>query len=475
MKSFSVLLCGVAVSLIAACASTVTPENQFEGVVETASGHLAGTAAGDIIVFKGIPFAQPPVSALRWRAPQPVSWPGILPADSFSPACPQPLNADGTPNGGGYAGPISEDCLYLNIWAPREAENAPIMVFLYGGGGVVGAGSLPTYDGSAFAQDGIILVTINYRLGALAGFAHPSLTAEAGQSPSTNFHLLDAIAALSWVKENAGAFGGDPDNILLFGQSAGATMTANLVTSPMAEGLFSKAIFESTGSLLTPATPLALAKERGRELARDLGLPYADASPEALRALEARTILAHPKYGFGARTILDGKVKTQTIADSFRDGNAQDVLLMVGTNSDEGRLAGTNAIAAFAEDGAPVWQYFFDYVPEALRGQNPNGAPHSAELPFVFNTLETYPALAGAITPEDRRAAALVHSCWKAFARAKAGDTVLECGDGFSWPARSAANAHAVAIFQAEPSLGRASELRSPPNGAEPGPSHRDD
>lgn len=475
MKRCAALAAMIALMMGAGCATAPARSDLPEGVVETASGQLAGRVSSGVAVYKGVPFAAAPVGELRWRAPQPYRWEGVLQADQFSPACPQPLNADGTPNGGGYAGPISEDCLYLNIWAPEETENAPVMVFLYGGGGVVGAGSLPTYDGTAFAQDGIILVTINYRLGALAGFAHPALTSEAGEEPSTNFHLLDAIAALAWVKENAAAFGGNPDNITLFGQSAGATMTANLVTSPMTEGLFAKAIFESTGSLLAPATPLALAEARGVELARDLGLPEADVSPEALRALSARQILAHPRHGFGARTILDGKVKAQTISEAYEQGKVQDVLLMLGTNSDEGRLTGTNAIASFAEGLGTVWQYFFDYVPEAMREQHPNGAPHSGELPFVFNTLDTHPALAGNITAEDRRAATLIHSCWKAFARAEPGETSLTCGEGFDWPARAVGNGHAAAVFRAEPSLAPAETLRSPPNGAEPGPTHRDD
>lgn len=473
-------LCAVAAVMFAlmtsaGCAVVPALSGRPAGLVETASGQLAGRVDSGVAVYKGVPFSAPPVGALRWRAPQPYRWTGVLQADHYSPACPQPLNADGTPNGGGYAGPISEDCLYLNIWAPERAENAPIMVFLHGGGGVVGAGSLPIYDGTSFAQDGIIFVTINYRLGALAGFAHPALTSAADTGPSTNFHLLDAIAALRWVKDNAAALGGDPGNITLFGQSAGATMTANLVTSPMTEGLFTKAIFESTGSLLAPATPLALAEARGVELARDLGLSDATASPEALRVLDVRDILTHPRHGFGARTILDGTVKAQTIAEAYELASAHDVLLMLGTNSDEGRLVGTNTIASLAEGKGPVWQYFFDYVPEVLRDQNPNGAPHSAELPFVFNTLDAHPALAGRVTAEERRAAALIHSCWKAFARAEPGDTILECGEGFAWPARSWANGHTAAVFRAEPSLAPAASLRSPPNGAEPGPTHRDD
>ena len=238
---------------LSACASMPAPGSS--GLVETTSGALQGSPEGNAIVFRGVPYAQPPVGELRWRAPEPARLDGVIVADSFGPACLQPVNEDGSPNYGGYAGPVSEDCLTLNIWAPQGATNAPVMVWLFGGGGVVGAGSLPTYHGDAFARDGVMLVSINYRLGGLGGWAHPALTAEKAGGPNANYALMDAIAALRWVKENAARFGGDPDNVTLFGESAGATMTANLVTSPLAEGLFEKAIFQSTGSPPTPGTP----------------------------------------------------------------------------------------------------------------------------------------------------------------------------------------------------------------------------
>ncbi|MGD2132003.1 MAG: carboxylesterase family protein [Maricaulaceae bacterium] len=464
-----------AIALIVAACAGLTPMGSNQLTVTTASGDLAGQLIDGVRVWKGVPYAAPPVGDLRWAPPQPVSWDGVYTADAFAPACLQRVNEDGSPNGGGYAGPVSEDCLYLNIWAPAEASDAPVMVWLFGGGGVVGAGNVSTYDGSAFARDGVILVTINYRLGALGGFAHPALTADAGDGAGfANYHLLDAMAALAWVKDNAAVFGGDPDNVTLFGESAGATMTANIVTSPMAAGLFDKAIFESTGSLPTPATPLARAAERGGALASELGLPGADATAEQLRALDAWSIINNRTYGGGSRTILDGRVKAQSILDSFADGNENDVLLMLGTNSDEGRLRGTQLVANFAEDGAPVFQYFFDYVPHGLRAQNPNGAPHAGELPFVFDTLSIYARLEGQVTDEDQQAADLVHSCWVAFAKAPPNARELECGDGFVWPARADANDEAVAIFQSTPSLGRAPELRSPPNGAEPGPTSRE-
>lgn len=477
MKSAHVLFASLVATLLTACEPVDEPTGDApsdHGMVSTTSGQMRGSTSNGVRVFKGVPFAQPPVGDLRWAPPQPISWDGVLEADTFAPACLQPLNDDGTPNGGGYAGPISEDCLYLNIWAPEDAENAPIMVFLFGGGGIVGAGNVATYHGDAFARDGVILVTINYRLGALGGFAHPSLTAATAPGEGhSNYHLLDAIAALEWVKANAEVLGGDPNNILLFGESAGATMTANLVTSPMAQGLFAKAIFESTGSLPTPGTPLERAEALGAQLATDLGLPGAEATADQLRALDTSGILRNRAYGRGSRTIIDGRVKEQSILESFADGNENDVLLMLGTNSDEGRLYGTQRVASYAQDGAPVWQYFFDYVANDSREANPNGAPHAHELPFVFDTLDTY-ARISEVTDEDRRAARLAHSCWVAFAKLDPGADEIACGDGFIWPARSANNNQVVAILRSEPELGVAAELRSPPNGAEPGPTSRD-
>ena len=456
---------------LSACASIPAPDSS--GLVETTSGALQGSPEGNAIVFRGVPYAQPPVGELRWRAPEPARWDGVRVADSFGPACLQPVNEDGSPNYGGYAGPVSEDCLTLNIWAPQGATNAPVMVWLFGGGGVVGAGSLPTYHGDAFAREGVMLVSINYRLGGLGGWAHPALTAEKAGGPNANYALMDAIAALRWVKENAARFGGDPDNVTLFGESAGATMTANLVTSPLAEGLFEKAIFQSTGSLPTPGTPLAQAEARGEASAKALGLP--DATARQLRALPAERFLSDRTAAFGLRTIIDGAVKPASVMETFEAGQEHDVLLMLGTNSDEGRLVGTQRVADLAEDGAPVFQYFFDYVPEALRERDPNGAPHAGELPFVFDTLGTYQLLPEGPTEEDQRVAALVHSCWVAFAKADPAATTLDCGGKFTWPARSEANDHAVAWLSGEPRVVAAETLRSPPNGTEPGRTWRDE
>ncbi len=471
MKRSLAIACALTIT---ACTTTGEAQRAASDLVQTTSGTLKGATENGINVFRGVPYAKPPIDEGRWSAPRPLKWDAVRDALAFGPACLQPVNADGTPNFGGYHGPVSEDCLTLNIWAPKAAANAPIMLWLFGGGGVVGAGSLPTYDGTAFARDGVILVTINYRLGGLGGFAHPALTREKNGGPNANYALMDAVAALRWIKENAEVFGGDPNNITLFGESAGATMTANLVTSPLANGLFDKAILESTGSLPTPATPLQKAEVIGSKVASDIGLPGADATADQLRGVDAERFLEHKIGGFGFRTILDGVVQPASIMKAFEEGTENDVLLMLGTNSDEGRLDGTQRVAALAEGRRPVFQYFFDYVPLALRPEHPNGAPHAGELPFVFETLDTYaPIESAAPTNEDRAVASLVHSCWVAFAKAAPDTKEIDCGGTFRWPARSSANDHVVALLKPKPALVPADTLKSPPNGAKPGKTSR--
>ncbi len=450
--------------------STTSPQ------LQTTSGTVTGTQESNgVIVFKGIPYAAAPVGNLRWAPPQNISWDAPRAAVEFSPACQQSVNEDGSPNYGGYAGPVSEDCLYLNVWAPKNAKNAPIMVWLYGGGGVVGAGSLPSYDGTSFAENGVILVTLNYRHGALAGFAHPALTNSFGEDgPKSNFQLLDAVAALKWVHSNASTLGGDIENVTLFGESAGATMTANLVTSPLAKDLFAKAIFESTGSLAAPGTPLDKAEQMGAKIATAFGLAGDEATLKQLRQIDADELIKNRKLWFGFRTVIDGTVKRQSILDSFESGTQNDVVLMLGTNSDEGRLSGTRKIADLAESNTPVFQYFFDYVPEALREISPNGAPHAGEIPFVFNTLETYKPTLDQLTEVDRHIAEFTHSCWIAFAKAEPEAVALTCGNGTNWPARQPNNGKPTLVIKPDPEITNADNLISPPNGAEPGPTSRD-
>lgn len=464
------ILALVSALILTACASPAATDNAMQ---DGASRFLIGTQNAGVGAYIGVPYAKPPVGDLRWTPPQLMSWPTLQLVNTPGLPCLQPTPADGRPNGGGVSGQSSEDCLYLNIWTPANARNAPVMLWLYGGGGTMGSGNVSTYDGTNFARDGVILVTANYRHGVLAGFAHPAVE-KANGATDANFHLLDAIAALKWVKANAAAFGGDAGNITLFGESAGATIVANLITSPQAKGLFQKAIIESTGSLPTPGTTLERAKELGATFATAHGLPGKDATIEQLRAIPAEAILADAATRGGLRTIIDGATKTQSIMDAFAAGTAMDIPMIIGTNSDEGRLSGTQRVATHAMSGAPVFQYFFDYVPEMRRADNPNGAPHAAEIPFVFDTLNLDRRIAGKASAEDQQVADLVHACWVAFAKQSLDARTIAC-PGFSWPARTDANGQSVAIFRSSPSLGKAPDLRSPPNGAPPGPTSRDE
>ena len=236
---------GAALAMIATgpCASAPAP------VVALDSGRIAGETAGDIMIFRGIPYAAPPVGELRWRVPQKVApWNGVRDATKFGLPCPQGSlgNVKDITRYAGAPEPTGEDCLTLNVWAPAHASHAAVMVWIHGGASIVGAGSLPFYDGASFARDGVILVSINYRLGHLGTFIHPALLAEAGPERGA-FAMMDQIAALQWVKRNIAAFGGNPGNVTVAGQSSGGVNVFSLVTTPVARGLFNKAIIESAG------------------------------------------------------------------------------------------------------------------------------------------------------------------------------------------------------------------------------------
>src|SRR5262245_43822446 len=224
-------------------------------VVQADSGSLAGEWNADqtVCTFKGVPYARPPVGALRWRPPQPPPrWSGMRPAAGFGPRCVQPERPT---NAVGYFGPEREreDCLYLNVWtaAPSPAEQRPVMLWLHGGAFLLGSGSLPIFDGAALARRGAVVVTINYRLGRLGFLAHPGLSAEQPYRASGNYGLLDQIAALRWIQTNIAAFGGDPNCVTIFGQSAGSSSVSSLMASPLAKGLFHRAIGQSGGAFLS--------------------------------------------------------------------------------------------------------------------------------------------------------------------------------------------------------------------------------
>jgi para-nitrobenzyl esterase len=302
--------------------------------------------SSQVDAWLGVPFAAPPLRDLRWKPPQPVGpWQGVLHADRFAPECLQPLRS---PRQNHYFGneATSEDCLYLNIWAPHAAQKAPVLVWIYGGGFNIGSAAMANYSGEPLARAGVVRVNIAYRVGPLGFLAHPELTRESGYGGSGNYGLMDQIAALQWVKRNIAKFGGDPDNVTIVGQSAGSMSVALLQMSPLAKGLFRRAVGMSGspfGGMLGPA-PLATAEAQGLALQRELGVT----SLSELRGVAGDRLIAAttPRDAI----VLDGRVVTGTAEQVFANGKANDVPVLIGYTRDEsfrplGAVAGTNALA----------------------------------------------------------------------------------------------------------------------------------
>lgn len=331
-------VCGFALLGIAA-AFTLKPSALDTVSVE--GGQVAGTltADGSIHVFKGIPFAAPPVGERRWKVPQPVQpWSGVRQCDAFGPS---PVQGKPSPFGPWSAEflipkePISEDCLYLNVWSGAKAasERRPVLVWIYGGGFGSGGSGCAIYDGEATAKKGIVFVSINYRVGPFGFFAHPELTKESGHNASGNYGLMDQVAALQWVKKNIAAFGGDPNNVTVAGQSAGSMSVNCLVATPLAKNLFKKAIAESGASFANPYPSLQQAEEMGVKMAQSLGAT----SLADLRAKPADEIL---KKAQGRGPIIDGYVLPASIAAIFAEHKENNVALLTGWNEDEGMSMG---------------------------------------------------------------------------------------------------------------------------------------
>ncbi len=304
-------------------------------MAETASGPVAGRSEDGIAVYRGLPYAAPPVGDLRWRPPQPVrKWTEPRDATAFGPACMQSGEAwpPWSP-----AGPTSEDCLTLNVWSPEGGHGLPVMVWIHGGGWSAGSAAIAAYDGAALARRGVVLVTLNYRVGPFGFMAHPALTAEAGGT-SGNYGLMDQIAALEWVQANIAAFGGDPARVTVFGQSAGAMSIALLSVAPRARGLFAQMIAESGGVFIPPAISpeaarfgLAGAEEQGAAFAATLRAP----DLAALRALPAEQI-AGAKGAGGFHFILDGTLLPEEPYVAYKAGRQAMAPILLGANEDEG-------------------------------------------------------------------------------------------------------------------------------------------
>jgi para-nitrobenzyl esterase len=457
--------------------------------VKTEGGLVEGIVEDNLTVYKGIPFAAPPVGDLRWRAPQPAAkWQGVRKADQFAPGCMQSMG--GPPPSG-----LSEDCLYLNVWTPAKSpqDRVPVLVWIYGGGFNGGATSIPVYSGEKLAKRGVVLVSIAYRVGILGFYAHPELSAESPHHVSGNYGLLDMIAGLQWIQRNIAAFGGDPKRVTIFGESAGGIAVSMLCASPLAKGLFQGAISQSGGSFgpisRTPSpgeNMLALADSEvsGVEFAKAAGA----SSLKELRAVPAEKLLEAGRRGRGmAWPIVDGWVIPNDQYKLYEAGRFNDTPILVGYNSDEGAtfsrertpndyIAGVHKrygpfadrlLKAYptAADAVPktardlardsafgwhtwVWSrlqskygkgkvfyYYFDqhpdYPPDSPRAGY--GSPHGADVPYVFEHLDDtrHP-----VTPDDQRISDAMAAYWTNFA--KHGDPN---GEGVpAWPAFSDKN-----------------------------------
>ncbi|NWK96360.1 carboxylesterase [Sphingobium lactosutens] len=383
--------------------------------VMIAQGRLRGTTEDGVTAFKGVPFAQPPVGDLRWRAPQPIArWQGVRDASQYGHDCMQlPFPSDAAPLGT----PPAEDCLYINVWKPAGAKaKLPVMLWIYGGGFVNGGSSPPTYSGAALARQGIMVVSFNYRLGRFGTFAHPALTrADADKGLFANYGYLDQIAALRWVKANIAAFGGDPANVTIIGESAGGMSVHALLTSPMAQGLFQKAVIQSGGPMPMGDATLAGAEKLGAAFGEKKGVRADDPNALAkLRALPADTVVdglnlaslfaGSPREH--SSPIADGRIAVDSLA-AYQARRFAKVPVMIGATSDDiggltgPMVAGARAMAQqFATQGVPTYYYRFSYVADSLRTAKAKGAGHASEIPYFFDTVAI--KYGGAATDRDK-------------------------------------------------------------------------
>jgi para-nitrobenzyl esterase len=444
-------------------------------VVGTSSGQLRGVhhhSGG--AEFLGIPYAQPPVGDLRWREPAPVvAWTGVRDARSFGAACAQPILGDWNKQG---AETSKEDCLYLNVitpvWPPKKP--LPVMFWIHGGGNLGGAASSALYKDGTLVQHGVVLVTVNYRLGIFGFLAHAELTRESSHHASGNYALLDQIAALRWVRENIAKFGGDPGNITVFGQSAGAEDTGLLMTSPLSKDQFQRAIAESGTSFSPPVPTLADAEKSGQKLAALLNAPEGNG---AIRYLRGRTTEELVKVTANQDSSqpptlgpnVDGWVITRSPAEVFASGGEAAIPMMIGTTTrefgvtatpDDLRKMITNGTGDFAipelsvyglDNGGsgvmnamygsaadqwfadvafrcpvttqakwhnaahhPTYEYEFNH---AIPGQESQGAVHSADLPYVFGYFPKSGNISGKFTALDRQIAGRIEIYWANFAK----------------------------------------------------------
>lgn len=485
-----------ATALTSSCMSVgdrASPPSQDLSVVSAPAGTLSGRIDGDIRSYKGIPFAKPPVGDLRWKPPQaPVAWSGTRDAGEFGDSCVQ-LSANPAASSI-YAddpGPTSEDCLTLNIWGDVAARDAPVFVWIHGGALVSGGSRFGMYDGESLAREGVIYVSINYRLGPLGYLAHPELSAESDRETSGNYGLLDQIAALRWIKDNIAAFGGDPDRVTVAGESAGALSVLYLMASPEARGLFSQAISQSGYLISSPELEEAA---HGHVPAESLGL-WLQGKLEApgiaeLRAMDAQSLTDEAiAAGYLTWGTIDGKVLPRQTVETFERGEQARVPLLAGYNSgeirslrrllppqpesaeayiaaitrsygdladeflelypsgdiDESMLAATRdamygwtaekMVASQERLNEPSYLYLFDHGYPAADAAGLH-AFHAAEIPYVLGNVDritlAWPAIPD--TPGEREFASTLLRYWATFA--KNGDP--NAAQAPHWPAYGA-------------------------------------
>jgi para-nitrobenzyl esterase len=337
-----------------------------------------------IWIFRGVPYAAPPVGDLRWKPPQAVAaWTEPLECTSFGPSCPQPGQGDSFYVDTLAVGSAAEDCLYLNVWSPAESgeERLPVMVWIHGGSFETGSGSMAVYDGRNLAAQGVVVVTINYRLGPFGFLAHAALSAESPEGVSGNYGLLDQIAALHWVQRNIAGFGGDPGNVTVFGESAGAISILDLLVSPLAEGLFQRAISQS-GILLdhgfgvSTTGTLEESEAAGETFAARLGVDGSGDVPAQMRTKTADELLAAMaavaqqsglmEQGLTWKPVADGYVLPDLPSKSWAAGERHNVPLLIGTNADEGNTFLSGLVVSAEDYEAQMAKVFGDHVQEAL-------------------------------------------------------------------------------------------------------------
>jgi para-nitrobenzyl esterase len=485
------------VSQLILCISVAQAKDMTKVAVE--QGVLQGTRENNLAVFKGVPFAKPPVGELRWRAPQPAEeWQGVRQATQYAPA---PMQAGNPPSG------ISEDSLYLNIWTPAKSadEKIPVLVWIYGGGFSFGTSSDPLFDGTHLANKGVVVVTIAYRVGQLGFLAHPELSAESPHGVSGNYGLLDQIAGLEWIQKNIAAFGGDPNNVTISGESAGGISVSMLAASPVAKGLFHKAISQSGGSFgptRTTSYPgenmitLKQAETEGIAYVKNFGT----SSIAELRKMDAEKFIPAGWSLPGGWPVVDGYVIPGDQFALYEQGKFNDVPVLVGYNSDEGAsfvwnddpkqfIDGINTRfgkfapslrkaysvsderitrsarnlirdAAFgwhtwswarlqSENGeAPAYLYFFDQHPDYPKDSPKygHGSPHGQDIAYVFQQLDKANP---EVTQTDVQMSEVIATYWTNFAK-----TGNPNGKGVpEWPAFNT-DSQSVMYFQQQPKVG---------------------